>query len=467
MIYLKTSIGIEIRQDDLLISSLQRNLAGAVFTHFKRIAGYRLRERAEVQREVDQFFRTNGLSRDNVVLGIPRRDFVVRHLDLPLEVADNLKQVVLYQVQSFEPTEEEKFYYDFAPLRLNHGSKKLLVLLVMVKRAILDAHLAFLNELGLRPARVTPGAIALTNLFVPGGKETGHKTYIIADVAHASIEIAAVRDGALIYSHQVTREEGSSCKDLLFRELELATAKARMDPEETIDRIVLAGEESAAIHGVLKEELADCDLMSECIQFEMPLHLRPHLQEAAVSLGLANSGLTRRPPLRLNLLPPSLRTHQTPWAYVPAIVLGTISIALLIGLGFQKMIQERILIRQLDQQIASLEGPVKRVQNLRSEVEAAEKRIRYVEGIFRQRDLNLEVLRELTTILPPDTYLTSYISNNREGSVQLSGLSPSPPDLILKLERSPYLMNIGLQGTVYKDAQTGKDRFTFQSKLER
>src|SRR5512136_2466171 len=158
MIYLKTSIGVEIRQDDLLISSLQRNLAGAVFTHFKRIAGYRLRERAEVQREMDQFFRSNGLSRDNVVLGIPRRDFVIRHLDLPLEVADNLKQVVLYQVQSFEPTEEEKFYYDFFPLKLNQGSKKLVVLLVMVKRAILDAHLALMHELGIRPVTVTAGA---------------------------------------------------------------------------------------------------------------------------------------------------------------------------------------------------------------------------------------------------------------------------------------------------------------------
>src|SRR5512136_1333357 len=139
MIYLKTSIGVEIRQDDLLISSLQRNLAGAVFTHFKRIAGYRLRERAEVQREMDQFFRSNGLSRDSVVLGVPRRDFVIRHLDLPLEVADNLKQVVLYQVQSFEPTEEEKFYFDYALVNSNQASKRLLVLLVMIKKSVLDA----------------------------------------------------------------------------------------------------------------------------------------------------------------------------------------------------------------------------------------------------------------------------------------------------------------------------------------
>ncbi len=467
MVYLKTSIGIEIRGDDLLISCLQRNLAGAVFTRFKRITGYRLRARPEVQREVDQFFKTNRLNRDNVVLGIPRRDFVIRHLDLPLEVADNLKQVVLYQVQSFEPTEEEKFYYDFFPLKLNQGSKKLVVLLVMVKRAILDAHLALMHELGIRPVTVTAGAAALTNLLFRDAAEGGRKTFILADLAPAAIEVAAVRDGALVYSHDAAREEGVATKDLLFRELELAAAKTRMDPEEAIDKIILSGEESTAIQRGLKEEFPDCELMSDRIRFEMPLEVRSHLQEAAVSLGLASTGLSRRQPARLNLLPHALRTRQTPWAYVPAIALGTLAIALLVGLGLQRMIQERILVRQLDQQIASLQGPVKRVQNLRAEAEALEKRIRYVEGVYRQRDLNLEVLRELTTILPPDTYLSVYTSNNRDGTIQISGLSPSPPDLILKLERSPYLMNVGLQGTVYRDAQTGKDRFTFQAKLER
>ncbi len=467
MIYLKTSVGIEIRQDDLLISGLQRNLAGAVFTHFKRIAGFRLRDRAEVKREVDQFFKANGLSRDNIVLGIPRRDFVIRHLDLPVEVADNLKQVVLYQVQSFEPTEEEKYYYDFVPQKLNQASKKMLVLLAMVKRSLLDAHLALMHELGLRPVLVTAGAAALTNLFLQWNRESEHKTYIVADLAPASVEVAAVRDGALIYSHQSSREDDTPYKELLLRELELAAAKTRMDPDDVIDRIILSGEESAKIQGELKEELPDCEQVSSLIQFEMPVMNRPHLQEAAVSLGLAVSGLYRKPPVRLNLLPPALRTRRTPWAYVPAIALGAVVIALLIGLGFQRMIQERMLVKQLDQQIASLQAPIKRVQAARAEAEALEKRIRYVEGVMQKRDLNLEVLRELTTILPPDTYLTSYTSNNQNGTVQISGLSPSPPDLILKLERSPYLTSVGLQGTVFRDAQTGKDRFTFQAKLER
>jgi Tfp pilus assembly PilM family ATPase/Tfp pilus assembly protein PilN len=465
MIYLRTSVGVEIRQDDLLISSLQRNLSGAVFTHFKRIRGYRLRDRAEVRREIDQFFKSNRLGHDEIVLGLPRRDVVVRHLELPPEVADNLKQVVLYQVQSFEPTEEEKFYYDYVPLRMNEGSKKLSVLLVMVKKSILDAHLSVLQELGLRPVTVTLGCAGLSNLFIQGTKGSERKTYILADLSPSDVEVMAVRDGALVYTRESTKPGGSSWKDFLIHELELAAAKTRMSPEDAIEKIVLAGEESAAAQRELREDLADCELISESVTFEIPVENRSHLQEAAVSLGLAHSGLSRRLPTKLNLLPRNLRTRQTPWAYVPAIALGAVVIALLAGLGLHRIFQERIVIRQLDQQIASLRGPVKRVQDLRAETEALEKKIRYVEGIFRQRDMNLEVLRELTTILPLDTFITSY--DNPNGNITISGASPSPPDLILKLERSPVLMNVVPQGTVFRDQQTGKDRFSFQMKVER
>ncbi len=84
---------------------------------------------------------------------------------------------------------------------------------------------------------------------------------------------------------------------------------------------------------------------------------------------------------------------------------------------------------------------------------------------MRKRDLNLEVLQELTALLPSDTFLNSY--SNREGSIQLSGASGSAPDLIPNLEKSLLLKEVAQRGTMFKDAQTGKDRFNIEAKLER
>lgn len=465
MIYLRSGVGIEIRQEDLLISCLQSNFSAGVFTHFKRIANYRQRDREEVRREIDQFFKTHRLDRSNLVLGLPRADIIIRHLDLPIEVADNLKQVVLYQVQSFEPTEEEKFYYDFALLSSNQGTKRLLVLLVMIKKTVLDAHLEVLKELGVRPTSVTCSSVALSNLFLQSHRGLAQKTFVLVQLTPSGIEIMTLRNGALAYSREASKEVGTNWKDLLLREVEEATGKVRMGPDDTIEKFVLAGDGAEAAQQVLNEEIPGCELIGSSIRFEMLPENKLHLQEAAASLGLAYSGLVRRPPMKLNLLPSELRIRQARWAYVPTIILGLIILGFLVSLGLRPIVQERILSRKLDQEIRSLKVREERVQKIRSEAKVLQQRINFMEGLIRKRDMNLEILQELTNVLPQDTFLNVY--SNRDGTIQLSGSANSAPDLIPKLEQSPLLKDVVQRGTIFKDAQTAKDRFNLEAKVER
>jgi general secretion pathway protein L len=465
MIYLKSSVGIEIRQGDLLISSLQSNFSTGVFTKFQRIAGYCTRDRQEVRKEIDAFFKSQRLAKDNVVLGLPRNEIVLRHLDLPVEVAENLKQVVLYQVQSFEPTEEEKFYFDYFQLKNSPDSKRILVLLVMIKKSVLDNHLKILGELGIKPAVVIGSSIALTNLFFQNGASQEKKTFVLADLASAELEVIALRGGSLLYSHQARRAPEASWKDALLPELETAASKIRLGPEDDIERLVLSGESAAEARLEVNDALKECELMSSFIRFEIPVQNRANLQEAAIPLGLAYTGLVRRPAMRMNLLPAALRIHQTHWAFAPTILLGLAILMLLGGIVFRQSVQERILIRRLDAESLKLKARVSSVQTLINEADAQEKKIKYLEDLLRQRDKNLEVLRELTLILPADTFLNVYTNN--EGTIALSGSSASAPDLIPKLEKSPVLMNVVQRGTIFKDAQTGKDRFNFEARLEK
>jgi general secretion pathway protein L len=84
---------------------------------------------------------------------------------------------------------------------------------------------------------------------------------------------------------------------------------------------------------------------------------------------------------------------------------------------------------------------------------------------LRNKDRNLEILRELTTLLPTDTYLTTYTYRN--GTIQLAGSSASAPKLIAELEKSPLLKDVTQKGGIFKEPQTGKDRFSFEAKVER
>jgi Tfp pilus assembly protein PilN len=465
MIYLKTSVGIELRGDDMLISSLQSNFSGGVFTHFTRIAGYRQRKVEDLRREIQSFFKSNGLSKENIVLGIPRKDIVLRYLDLPSEVADNLIQVVRYQVQSFEPTDEDKFYHDYALLRGHGAGKRLFVMLVMVRKTMLDETLQFLLAVGIRPAVVTGGSIGLANLFLQNGKEAQDKTYLLGDLGASTLEVLALRQGSIVYSREVPRENEVSWKDLVLREADDAASKIRLGPDGTLEKIVLAGESSEAACEALKSIFPDCDLIRNCIG---PLHVpgenKARAQEAASALGLAYTGMTR-PAVRINLLPAERRVHQSRWAYIPAAIFGLAIIVLLCALGYHRTVQNQALVRELDREIALLKKPVDRVQSYRNQSEVLNKRIKSIEELLGNRDMNLEILRELTNIFPPDTYLLSY--RCQDGFIQLAGYSASASDLIPNLEKSPLLKEVVTKGVTYRDAAVGKERFTLEARLEK
>jgi Tfp pilus assembly protein PilN len=467
VIYLKSSVGIEIGQDDLLVSCLRSNFAGGVFTSFLRIAGYRDRAPGEVRAELDGFFKREKVSRENIVLGIPRKDVILRYLDFPKEVEDNLKQVVLFQVQSFEPTEEDKLYYDFVLLKNGPSAKKLHVLVCMIRKSTLDAHLQFMHELGIRPATITAGSVALANMFLGTQGDGRNKTFILADLRPGGIELSVLRNGAVVYARETVKPDETPWGKLLLDEMENAVGKVRMDPEETIEGIILAGEASENALQDLGEDMPGCELVSARLRFEMPPQNKKLIQEAATSLGLAYSGITHSLAMRLNLLPNEHRVHQKRWAYIPTIVLGLAVMAGLTGLGVHKVFQDRVLVRELDSATDELKPRVDRIKALKIQAENLEKQAGSMEDLLRRKDQNLEILEELTTLLPADSYLTMYINN--DCTLTLAGQSPpsSAVDLIPKLEKSPLLKDVSPQGPIYTNAQTHKEVFTFTAKCEK
>jgi len=334
-----------------------------------------------------------------------------------------------------------------------------------VRKSQLDGYLQLLRGIGIRPVEVLGSSMGLANIFLQNRNEAADNTIILADLGSSAVELLALRHGSIVYSREVAKENDQSWKDLILREVDEAVSKMRLAPEDSLEQIVLAGEASESAHPEIKDAIQDCELVKNLIPGEIAEANKFHIQEAASALGLAYTGMARRPSIRINLLPANLRIRQTRWAYVPAALLGLAIVALLTALGVHKMVQNRGLIRELDRQILSLKVPVDRIQSLRSQSETLEKRSQSIEGLLHSRDMNLEILRELTAILPPDTYLTSYI--NRDGAIQIQGHSGSAYDLMPKLEKSPILKDVVQKGGVFKDAGTGKDRFSFEMKLEK
>jgi Tfp pilus assembly protein PilN len=465
MIYLKTSIGLELRGEDILLSSLQSNLPPGEFTHFKRIANYQALNKEHLRGEISQFFRLNGLNRDNIVLGIPRKDVILRYFDLPLEVSDNLKQVIQYQVQSFEPTEDDKYYYDYTLLKKDTDLKKLSIMLVMVKKALMDGYLQMLREVGIRPAVVIASSIGLANIFLKNQDDVIDKTFILADLGVSGIELLAVRNGTFAYSREAAREDNQSWKDLVLREIDEAASKMRLGPDDTLEKIVISGESSESAIGEIKTSIPDCELMQNSIGFVIPQENKAHLQESAAALGLAFMGSVNRPPIKMNLLPSELRIRHPRWAYLPAAILILVIIAMGGFLSYYRPIINRRLIAQIDVLIKKGKPAADNVHKLEKQLDALETKIKSLEEVLNKRDMNLEVLKALTNTFPKDTYLSQY--SNKDGDIQLIGLTANTSTLIPELVKCPLLTEVQQKGIITPDEQAKRERFTCIAKLRR
>ena len=463
MIYLKTGVGIELRENDILLAAVQSNFSKGSFTRFERITDYLSLNRADLCGAIDRFFRENSLSRDSVALGVSRKDCVIRYLDLPPEVKNNIGEVVHYQVQTFEPTEEDGFYYDYTLIDGAAGQKRLTLLLVMVRKSFLDEQLAMLREIGIKPLIVACGSIGLSNLYLASQKDAGDKIFFLADAGKSELELFALRNGQLVYSREAAKNDEQGWGDLLLGEISEAAARLRLGQDSVLEKIVLSGESSRDVYEEIKERIPDCELLNKSFPLTSSEINSLLIQEASTVCGLAFTAVASNPDVRLNLLPASLKRRQGPLGIIAAAALGVIVLLILAGLWLIEPVQNKRRLDLLEAETKKLEAPVQQVRELEARGEILDAQRDILTRNLTDDDRNLDILKYLTETFPSDSYLTVY--QNINGAITLACESGSSSELIARLERSPILQDVKLNGAITRNTANGRESFQILAKL--
>lgn len=101
-----------------------------------------------------------------VELLLPEKQVLRRQLSLPMEVADNLQQVLGYQVSRLTPFSADKLYYDVAVIREGAADTPFEVELLAVPRAYVDPLVEQIEEAsGLQVSRLAVEGNEGANLF--------------------------------------------------------------------------------------------------------------------------------------------------------------------------------------------------------------------------------------------------------------------------------------------------------------
>jgi general secretion pathway protein L len=109
---------------------------------------------AIVRRELVRLARQASPRAQQTVLYLPSTRVLRRSVNLPLAAAENLGEVLGFEMDRHTPFKAEEVYYDYRVAKLDRDAKRVTAIITVAAKAYVDQDLAMLKSWGLTPIRV-------------------------------------------------------------------------------------------------------------------------------------------------------------------------------------------------------------------------------------------------------------------------------------------------------------------------
>jgi Tfp pilus assembly protein PilN len=435
---------------------------------------------AECGRRYAAFLRKHGLAAPQTVVALPREATLFRMLEFPKTVENELAKAVEYQVDAYQPWEEGSVYWDYTvwkwpedsawqKLTGSHeegGDGKLEVLLGISLRKKVDEVAAWFEEAGIPVSQFNVKAALWISMFWPRLQEQEPKgrTLFVLHATKGRVELVGYTPGKEPVWQERVAEEAESPeafdKNVKFS-LEFSRSLLRVEPEERPPLLVCGEPESAAAW------LGDGTTLFRAVpaeQFTGSLGEGTGFDRengwSALAAGLeaaAGGGL-----LSINLLPAAKRTYDPGGTHLATYLLAGLVGLLTLALGMQGPVQDWLYAQHLQQQIEALQPELRQLELTRTSAEEAQQRLQVLDGARQSARVPLEVLNELTRILPPDVWLQQFTYDGT--NVSLTGNAAAASGLLQMLAGSSLFENPQFRTSISR-LPDGQERFAISARL--
>lgn len=463
MFNLDSALGIEVQSDRLVMASVEKGLQGFQLKSYLIIDRYRELPRPELLARVQQFRGGNGFNTENIIVGVPRDWVVIREIDLPIEVEENLDGVVRAQVEKLEPLEEAKSTYDYQVLTRDEELKRIVLQVVMIRRDVIDELLDLFRELELYPAFVSFASAGLQAILA--AHEDGLPKaagVLVLRFQPGQIEMLASSADRQICSEVIETGEAEPSAETLLGEV-AEGLNPHAEQFSAFKKLYLVGDLSEALLGEIRSRLSDAELLLSRLSVKHKGVDRATLGMLVPAIGLGIRGLLRKGP-RYNLIPEERRIVNTRASLIPTAVLGVVLIIVLAALATRGYFQQSALAAQVDSEIQSLQGEVSQVFELRDEVAAKRQEVEKLQSLLQDRQKTLAVVKDLTERIPNDAYLTSLQIQN--GQLTMQGYAEQASSLLPLIAQSPFLESVKTNWITKDPRRANKERFNFEAKVK-
>ncbi len=403
-----TGVGVEISGEDLRVVVARVRPGGVQVVAHCVIQRCLSRPAAEWGVEYAAFAKRAQASALPVTVLLPRREVVVRHLQLPGVDAKELGAAVSWQVDSLHPYADQPMAHAWAKL-----GESPQVMVGLVLQEVVDRYANLLTEAGLKLASFTFSAAALYSA-----------SRVLVKPPPAFLALRS--DGGLLeaYGESAARPVFSTWFDDL--------------PQGVEPR-------------ALAEMRADADLVTGRFTDLLPPLRRPAggaFEPEAMSLALAAAIANACPRLALdaNLLPLDRRSQSARWVYIPTAILAFLLAISALLLAWQPSYQERWYLQRLALEIRKFEPRAQQAAKLDSGAQDARRRMDLLDEFRRRSQADADALRELTNLLPAPGWVQSLTMTRSE--LQVAGETEQAAALIKVLDGSPLFKDSAFLNSV-------------------
>lgn len=381
-----------------------------------------------------------------VALALSRTAVFVRPMELPL-VGGDMREMVRLNLDGHLPFAADETAFDYVPLPseaegVRREDPLQRVLVVAAEPRAVESALRLAEESRLRPVSLTVAAHDLLALARP---DRGQRVVWVHRV-DASAEVLCLFGPSLVLSRSAAAPDDVALAEEIRRSL--AAVRWR-----ECDAIWLSGDllpELAALAelGAPVSEPAYSTRVSNRLGALSPEDRGA--QELALAVASGRRGRA------LDLLPLALRPRRISRAQGITLGLAAVTALLLVTALLVPGLRQQRHLSRINSEITRLDPEVRAVERVVRDLERKRKLLDTITGLQTGALRPLPVLRELTDLMPADSWLTTLALDQK--GVELTGQAAAASGLIPLLENSPRLERVEFSSPVTR----GRDREQFR-----
>ncbi|NPU84147.1 MAG: pilus assembly protein PilM [Syntrophaceae bacterium] len=391
-----------------------------------------------------------GLSKAAFVLSIPRGWVILQPAEFPAAAGENLRGVVAFELDRLTPLTRDNAFYDYS--MIDCDPNRIRILLAAARADSIQSYLAALKACQIEVKKVSVSSFGIKNLV---SKTCPDLDAVFISARGSAYEWGAVSDSRLLYSAACTLEADDPDMGRIVERV-----KSVVDDLQTgTRRPVIVLDTDSKCGRVFYDRFKSMNVFSVRDKHK---HIIQNREMSTTAIGGLMAAFVDDPQ-GVNLLTCSASVIVRP----PLLPTSILLVGIVLILAFHLLAPLYYGQNRIDEQarlILSLKPEVKKAEALKCKMDALKNEIRSIRQFRKQNDRSIDIIQDLTTILPQKTWLTHL--KITDTAVEMEGHASSSSEIILKLENTKRFKRVEFTSPTVRDARLSNERFAIKMELK-